>query len=450
MWARPIFLLLGADAVLGLASALTMGSALQLLMETFHQSHYMTTLAIGAMGTAASLFGLVCAWAVDRLTTLWLPLGAAVCSLMLRVALATLTLLDRPPESVGAWAMALLGLLMAVEGVLVGQPLVLYLNGQIERQSTSGKKKEANAALHARIFAWRYGLNNAAIFGVSLCYDLLRTYAPSVSDANAVVQWASVGASLVLVAVLLVALVDAPSVPLRPHLVEEAQQPLAGQLRGLFKDASLWRFMAMCVLLLSTSSIFRHIEQTLPPVMQRLYDARVHFALVQAINPLLIIFLAPLIQGVVGDKAGYWVIAGGTAVTSASLLPLVLGGIGAAPKHGPATSFWDYAPYVVFMAIFSLGEALWSARFTPFALSAAPNDKKALYNAIAGIPSLVARPFAAWHSAWLVRRYCPSDVACSPVPLWGTVGGISLIAPLALTVFNRWLDPVRQRDVFVT
>jgi hypothetical protein len=260
------------------------------------------------------------------------------------------------------------------------------------------------------------------------------------------VQWLSVGAALILIAVLVVALEESPPPPMRPRK-DKSLAPW-DQVRALLKDASLWRFMAMCVLLLSTSSIFRHIEQTLPPVMQRLYDDRVHFAFIQAINPLLIFFLAPLVQWAVGKRAGYWVIAGGTAVTACSLLPLILGGIGARPRHGPATSFLDYAPYVAFMVLFSAGEALWSARFTAFALASAPDDRKALYNAVAGIPSLVARPFAAWHSAWLVRRYCPSSEACSPVPLWGTVGGISLIAPVALTVFNRWLDPLRQRDVF--
>jgi hypothetical protein len=442
MWSRAIFLLLGADAVLGLASALTMGSALMVLMENYGQGHYSATLALGAMGTAVSIFGLVCAWAIDRLQTLWLPLGAAVLGACLRAALATLTSWG---PSHAPWAMVLLALLMALDGVLVGQPLVLYLNGQIERHSPA---KEDNSGTQARIFAVRYSLNNGAIFVVSVGYDLLRTYAPSVRVANAMVQWFSVGAALVLVAALTLALEESPPAPMRPQ--PERALPFLAQAKGLLKDLSLWRFMAMCVLLLSTSSIFRHIEQTLPPVMQRLYDARVHFALVQAINPLLILFLAPLVQFGVGDRAGYWVIAGGTAVTSCSLLPLILGGIGAAPRHGPATSVLDYVPYVLFMALFSVGEALWSARFTAFALNAAPNDRKALYNAVAGIPSLVARPFAAWHSAWLVRRYCPSSDACAPSPLWGTVGGISLIAPFALTVFNRWLDPLRRRDVFVT
>jgi hypothetical protein len=448
MWSRSIFLLLGADAVLGLTSALTMGSALMLLLENLNLSHYSATLALGAMGTAVSIFGLVCAWAIDRLQTLWLPLGAAVLGACLRAALATLTSLG---PSQAPWVMVLLALLMALDGVVVGQPLVLFLNGQIERhtlsQSISSNKEESNGP-QTRIFALRYGLNNASVLGVSVAYDFLRTYGPSVRVANAIVQWLSVGAALILVAVLILALEESTPAPMRPQ-PERALSFLA-QAKGLLKDLSLWRFMAMCVLLLSTSSIFRHIEQTLPPVMQRLYDDRVHFALIQAINPALILFLAPLVQWAVGNQAGYWVIAGGTAVTSSSLLPLIFGGIGARPRHGPATSVLDYVPYILFMVLFSVGEALWSARFTAFALNAAPEGKKALYNAIAGIPSLVARPFAAWHSAWLVRRYCPSSDTCSPTPLWETVGGISLIAPLALTIFNRWLDPLRHRDVFVT
>lgn len=443
MWSRTILLLLAADAVLGLASAFTLAPALMLLMENFELAHEQAVLALGAMGTAAGVFGLACAWAIDRLTTLWLPFVAASLGVLLRVALAA-GAHWLPPASAAPWGVGLLALVFGLDGVLVGQPLVLFLNRQIERRIGT---KEENSAVQTRIFAVRYSLNNAVIFAATLLYDLLRTYAPSVREATVMAQWLSAGSALVLVALLILALAEAPAAPLRPYLAASPTLPLAAQVKALVKDHSLWRFMAMCMLLLSTSSIFRHIEQTLPAVMQRLFTPGVHFARIQAINPALIIALAPCVQWLVAENKGYWVIVAGTVVSSLSLLPLVIAG--GAPRHGPAT-FVDYLPYGLFTVLFSAGEALWSARLTAFSLNAAAEDRKALYNAVAAIPQLAARPFAAWHSAWLVERYCPSDARCAPRPLWGTIGGLSLIAPVFLTLLNRWLDPMRPRDVFGT
>jgi hypothetical protein len=437
MWSRAIFLLLAADAVLGLASALTFAPALMLLMENFELAHAHAVLALGAMGTAAGLFGLACAWAIDRLTTLWLPLAAAAVGVVLRVALAA-AVQWLPPAQACPLSLGLLALLAGLDSVLVAQPLVLYLDGQIERHFAD---KEANSGPQARIFAVRYSLGNGVMFLATIVYDLLRTFAPSVRAATTMVQWLSVGSSFLLVAVLVVALAESPPAPLRPH------PPAWAQVRALLRDRGLWGFTAMCMFLLSTSSVFRHIEQTLPSVMQRLFTADVHFARIQAINPALIILLAPAVQWATAAYKGYWVIVAGTLVSSLSLLPLVVAG--GAPRHGPA-ALVDYLPYVLFMGLFSLGEALWSARFTAFALAAAGEDRKALFGAVAAIPQLAARPFAAWHSAWLVQRHCPSDAQCAPAPLWGTVAGLSLIAPAALTLLNRWLDPMRQRDVYGT
>jgi hypothetical protein len=444
MWSRGVILLLTATTVNALASTLTLETALMLLMENLRLPHDTATMLIGIVGFTVTLFSIGAARAVDRLPTLWLPFGASLGAVALRIVMALVIALGLD-SSVTVVAVALCFMaVMALDGVLVAQPLTIYLNGQIARQTlVSGSDDDGGSA---RIFGLRYSLTNLAALVGTLGYDVLRTYAPTVNEANILAQLLGLVASIVTVGIIGLAVALTPAAPLKPFSAtpaplrpkSDSSSNACRHFLSFVGDRTLWRFSAFCLLLLGTSSIFRHIDQTLAPVMQRLFDSKVHFALIQAINPALVIVLAPLMQWLTEKRSGYWVIVTGTFLSGLSLVPLVIAG--GAPRHASARVV-DYVPYAVFMALFSLGESLWSARFTKYTLDAAPPEDKAFYFAVSSIPQLLARLVAAWHSAWLVSHYCPSSDACAPRYLWLTVWLISLITPVALTLFNRWIDP---------
>lgn len=446
MWSRNVLLLLGASALSALASALTYETALMLLMENLRLTHDAATLTVGVMGFAVALFAVAAASAVDQLVTLWLPLGAAAAGAAVRLALAALVTFGAPGDSragVVAVPVALLAV-MTLDSVLVAQPLTLCLNGLLERKGAVMQFRGTGATSIARIFGVRYSLGNVAALLATVGYDLLRTYAPTVATANAVAQWLGLLASGALLLVLVVTIGVTRASPLQQFTllqnVRRDDEPLGARVRALLRSSSLWRFAALCLLLLGTGSIFRHIDQTLPPVLQRLYTKHVHFAALQAINPAVVITLAPVLQYHTARFSGYWVVAGGALVSSLALVPLVVAG--GTAQHRPAGAL-DYLPAALFLLLFSVGESLWSARFTAYVLEVAPHNNKALYVAIASLPGLGARLVAAWHSAWMVAAYCPSADRCAPRPLWATVLGLSLLTPVAMTLFYRWLNPHR-------
>jgi hypothetical protein len=163
----------------------------------------------------------------------------------------------------------------------------------------------------------------------------------------------------------------------------------------------------------------------------------VHFAYVQAINPFIIVFLAWIVQWLTARRRSYWVITSGTILSSLSLICLVIAG-GQAQHR--AAFFVDYLPYIFFMLFFSVGEAVWSARYTSYILQVTPAKQKALYMAIAAIPQMGARLLVAIHSAWLMNLYCPSSEHCSPREIWTPIWLLSCITPVGLVVGFHWLD----------
>jgi len=64
---------------------------------------------------------------------------------------------------------------------------------------------------------------------------------------------------------------------------------------------------------------------------------------------------------------------------------------------------------IVYFVIFSIGEALWSARFLEYASELAPPGRVAQYMGLAQVPWLLAKGTTGLYSGILLTRYCPPD-----------------------------------------
>jgi hypothetical protein len=409
-------------------------------MENLGFTHGDAVWFLGFAGVLVSVGTIVTAGAIDRLTTPWLSVAACAFALITRVMLSVwLTLTPVHPLLLVPPTLAMLLLLILLDTV-VYQSVRLAIDRTLVRSLVYD-----NPQVGIRVWGLEYSLSNGAIALGLFTYDVCRTYAITRATANVVMQWLGVGASALCLALLVLTLHYRPDSP-RHRTNFDITQPLPGccdDCGQLITDRAFWRFVAFCTVLLGVASIFRHFDQTLPVVMQRLFTDKVHFALIQSINPVLIIVLAPLMQWLTDKRPSYWVIVGGSAVSVTSLLALALGS--GRSRHAEAT-FLDYLPYIIFMVVFSIGEALWSARLTSYMLEVAPVEQKATYQALSAVPGLGARVLAAWHSGFLVRTYCPSSADCSPGLLWLIVWGFAALTPFCLTIGVRCVNPERRRQ----
>jgi hypothetical protein len=92
--------------------------------------------------------------------------------------------------------------------------------------------------------------------------------------------------------------------------------------------------------------------------------------------------------------------------------------------------------------VFSIGEALWSARFLEYASELAPEGRVAQYMGLANVPWLLAKGTTGLYSGMMLATYVPAH---TPQPelqtgtLWFIYGCIAMLSPLGLWLARRWV-----------
>jgi len=108
----------------------------------------------------------------------------------------------------------------------------------------------------------------------------------------------------------------------------------------------------------------------------------------------------------------------------------------------PPSEYW---PLIFFIAIFTIGEAIWSPRLMQFTAEIAPRGKEGTYIALSILPFFVAKFFVGPMSGLLVKIYTPLDKAGNALAsypdhqmVWVWIGGMALLSPIGLLVFRNW------------
>jgi len=458
MWPTPVVLCVAVMTAQALVQTWSIeGTAgLFFLMENLQWTYPTVTALMASTAVGSALCAMAAAPWMDQVDGPALALGAAVASTVTRGALAAAatflphaTLIQGYGPAVAAMALIMVQVL---DLAILDPWLLLAIDRTIESSLL-----DDHQPLRNRVWGVAYSTGNVVMAVGLVIYDVLRTHAPTPATANSMSLWLGTAVSTFSLLILLLLFRHRPSSPrtrsaMRAFLTSPsssegeftATTTTATQEKSLWRDPYFWRFVVFMLLLMGVSSLFRHMNETLPVVLRRLYTDRVHFALVQAVNPVLITVLAPWLQSVTAKRPSYWVIAGGSAVSSAAVLALVVDHSGSDTRRWPLheASFVEYLPYLFFMIVFSVGEALWSARVTPYTLEVAPRHGKATYRAAARLPVLGARLILAWHASFLLQQYCPG-VPCHPQSLWLVVWLFTAITPVTLLVFFHWVRPER-------
>ena len=64
---------------------------------------------------------------------------------------------------------------------------------------------------------------------------------------------------------------------------------------------------------------------------------------------------------------------------------------------------------ITYFVVFSIGEALWSARFLEYASELAPEGRVAQYNGLANVPWLLAQGTTGLYSGMMLASYVPAN-----------------------------------------
>jgi MFS family permease len=102
----------------------------------------------------------------------------------------------------------------------------------------------------------------------------------------------------------------------------------------------------------------------------------------------------------------------------------------------------DLSLLVSYFVLFSVGEALWSARFLEYASELAPPGRVAQYMGLAQVPWLLAKGTTGLYSGYLLATYCPPGTPPDQTHtgmLWLIYGSIAVTSPIGLWLARNWV-----------
>ena len=173
-----------------------------------------------------------------------------------------------------------------------------------------------------------------------------------------------------------------------------------------------------------------------------------------SLNPAMIIFLVPLISSLTINIRSYTMLILGTVVSGASVFLCFLPdsiamAIGNTWLGTWIFDYWLEVPLgnqdpflvslVVFIIIFTIGEAIGSPRLMQFSAEIAPKGKEGAYISLAILPYFLGKIGATVMADQLTGLYFSEDMVNYPDHelSWAFIGFMALLSPLGMIVFRN-------------
>ncbi len=237
--------------------------------------------------------------------------------------------------------------------------------------------------------------------------------------------------------------------------VRDATEGTIAQLKDNFTQKAFWVYMGMLAILVFVRLTFYIFHVMFPTYATRVLGPDFPVASIfGALNPAMIVFLVPLISILSINIRSYTMLLIGTAVSAGSVFLCFLPenvalAIGDTWLGTWIFDYWLEAPVgsqdpfvvslVVFIIVFTVGEAIWSPRLMQFSAEIAPRGKEGAYIALAMLPYFMGKMGAAVLSEQLITRFFSKDLVEYPdhTMAWLAIGSMAAISPLGLLVFRK-------------
>lgn len=378
----------------------------------------------------------------------------------LRRAIAVALLVATAGRFLYSYAPKLGGGALLAAAVLGALVIVAVGEAILQPVCYSGVKQYTDARTSSMGYALIYALMNLGIVGMGALSAWIR---PAVQDLKTgqppaapfgqpfleflgrfsgtgiqAVNWTCMGitaATLVLFLLFMTRKTEAAK--LRPDTAEENRcsdpRPLAARLKSYFAEGPFrnTRFIFFIFMLLPVRTLFAHQWLTMPDYIIRAYskDVADHMEwLVNWINPAIIFVGVPVATALTRHINVYRMMVVGSLVSAVPTFLLCFGA--------------NLSLLITYFVLFSIGEALWSARFLEYASELAPPGRIAQYMGLAQIPWLLAKGTTGWYSGAMLARFCPEGVPREQLhtgTIWFVYGCIALLSPIGLWLARKWV-----------
>jgi dipeptide/tripeptide permease len=231
------------------------------------------------------------------------------------------------------------------------------------------------------------------------------------------------------------------------------------KMKSVFGEKAFWVFIFMLAMTVFVRLVFSHFHYTFPKYGIRILgDGAKIGSIYGVLNPTMVVFLVPLAAALTKKISSYKMMFWGTLISALAVFIAVI-----PPQYFAfLTDTWVgeliydrwlgvplerqtplYFSLIVFIIVFTIGEALWSPRLMQFTAQIAPIGKEASYLSLAVLPWFAARLIVGPLSGWLVDRYTPAGLpsGIENYPdqhmVWLIVGSMAVLTPIALLIFRK-------------
>jgi proton-dependent oligopeptide transporter, POT family len=230
-----------------------------------------------------------------------------------------------------------------------------------------------------------------------------------------------------------------------------------------------WIFIFMMAMLVPVKLVFYHFHYTWPTYGIRIFGEGAPVGNVYGVlNPLLIVYLTPLMAVLTKNVRSYTMLVIGTCISVGAV------GIAILPPEwfAPLMDTWVgelifdrwlgipvaervplYLTLILFIIVFTFGEAIWSPRLMQFTAEIAPGGKEGTYIALSYLPYFGAKLIVGPMSGWLVKTYTPGGLATGVENypdhhmVWIWIGGMAAITPVILITMFKLFRHAEQQDI---
>ena len=222
-----------------------------------------------------------------------------------------------------------------------------------------------------------------------------------------------------------------------------------------FRDRPFWIYLWLLGILTFVRLTFYIFHIWFPTYGIRVFgEGAMVGSIFGVLNPLLIVFLVPLISIMTMKIRSYEMLMIGTLVSAASVfLCFIPDSVALSLANGPfGTLVFDYwlevpigqrDPFyislIIFIVVFTVGEAIWSPRLMQFSAEIAPRGKEGSYIALSMLPYFVGKALAGGMSGFLLANYTPEGLLTYPdhQSAWLWIGGMAMLSPIGMLMFQK-------------
>jgi dipeptide/tripeptide permease len=220
----------------------------------------------------------------------------------------------------------------------------------------------------------------------------------------------------------------------------------------VWKESAFRRLVLLLVLTIGVRLVFTHQFMVMPKYYTRVMPSDFSLGLVNSINPLIIAIGLVLLIPFLNRINTFKLVLFGMAISASSLVFM------AVPIQWilkiPGIHNLDQAYLFVILAqilVFTLGEILFSPRFTEYVSMMAPKDKVATYMSLSALPTFISKPVNGLVSGLFIASFSYDGIRAkidsgnvsythSPEFMWMIYLAAAVVSPVAVLFMRDFLN----------